>query len=174
MWWEHLDFASSNINAHLLRSVPLLQQNAEKCVFHTQQVKHAQENYNHANTFIIWCFQLTVHVLCWLEIEVWFVTGTAQAPFSHQAPPLPLWGWDQGTTSCPPVTAGSWHCSTAIRCHHKHWSPLQPSQIQDYLRDKLPGSKGQHFTPIFLLCFLYDRNHVWFCRGSSTRREKWH
>lgn len=145
MWWEHLDFASSNINAHLLRSVSLLQQNAEKCVFHTQQVKHAQENYNHANTCITWCFQLAVGVLCWLEIQMWFVTGRAQAPFSHQAPPLPLQSWAHSTVSCPCVTAGSWHCSTAITSWGATTStdpPLEPSQLQDNLRHKCQAAKG--------------------------------
>lgn len=181
MWWEHLDFASSKINALLLSSVPLLQQNAEKCVFHTQQAKHAQENYNHANTSIIWCLQLTVHELYWLEIQMWFVTRLCRTRrtggHSHEAPPLSLQNWDHSTTS----PSGSWRCSTAT----SSWGassgattstdpPLEPSQLQDNLLHGLPVSKGQHFTQIFLLCFLYDINHVWLCRDSIRRREKWH
>lgn len=168
MWWEHLDFASSSINAHLLSSVSLLQQNAEKCVFHRQQVKYAQENYNHANTSIIWCFQLTVHVLCWLEIQMWFVTRLCRTRRTgghrhHSATKLHLCHSKPETTAQPPppVTAGSGHCSTAS----SSWGassgattsidpPLEPSQLQDNLLRKLPASKGQHFTQIFFVTYI--------------------
>lgn len=176
MWWEHLDFASSNINAHLLSSVSLLEQNAEKCVFHTQQVKHAQGNYNHANTFIIGCFQLTGHELCWLEIQMWFVTrtrraGRAQVPFSHQAASLPVQNWEHSSASQLSL-CHSWllalpslqGCLSSATTSTE--PPLEPFQLQDNLRQQT-GSKGEHFALIVLLCLLYDINH---CR----EREKWH